>query len=94
MIKAERALEIGLVNRVVPVESLVDEARAFLAPMLAKGPVAVRLALESLFGALDSTTDEALAHESALFGILASTADMKEGMSAFLEKREPKFEGR
>lgn len=94
MVKADRAMDIGLVNRVVAPESLLDEARAFLAPMTAKGPVAVRLALESMYGALDTTTEEALTHESALFGILASTQDMKEGMSAFLEKREPSFEGR
>jgi enoyl-CoA hydratase/carnithine racemase len=56
--------------------------------------VAVRMALESIYGALDATTEEALRHESALFGILASTSDMKEGMSAFLEKRKPEFTGR
>lgn len=94
MVRADRAKDIGLVNRVVAPDALLDETRAFLAPMTAKGPVAVRLALESIYGALDATTEEALTHESALFGILASTHDMKEGMSAFLEKREPSFEGR
>ena len=94
MLRADRALEMGLVNRIVEHDQLLDETRTFLAPMISKGPVATRLALESVFGALDSTTDEALKHESALFGILASTKDMKEGMTAFLEKREPTFEGR
>ncbi len=94
MIKADRALEMGLVNRVVAPEALLDETRAFLRPMTTKGPVAVRLALESVYGALDASTEDALKHESALFGVLASTKDMKEGMTAFLEKREPSFEGR
>jgi len=94
IVKAARALDLGLVNRVVPTETLMDETRRFLGAMLAKGSVATRLALESIYSALDSTMDEALKHESALFGILASTSDMKEGMAAFLEKREPKFEGR
>ena len=94
MVKPERALEMGLVNRVVDHDTLLDDTRAFLAPMLSKGPVAVRLALESVYGALETTTDEALKHESALFGILASTDDMKEGMTAFLEKRDPTFKGR
>lgn len=94
MVKADRALELGLVNRVVSHDDLLEETRAFLSPMLAKGPVAVRLALESLYGAVDTSSEEALKHESALFGVLASTKDMKEGMAAFLEKREPDFEGR
>ncbi len=94
MLRADRALEMGLVNRVVAPEALLEETRAFLAPMITKGPVAVRFALESIYGALDSTTEEALKHESSLFGILASTADMKEGMAAFLEKREASFQGR
>jgi len=93
MVKSDRALEMGLVNRVVDHDSLLEDTKAFLAPMLAKGPVAARLALESVYGALETTTDEALKHESALFGILASTEDMKEGMTAFLEKREPTFKG-
>ena len=94
MVKADRAHAIGLVNRLVPPEELMEQTKAFMGSMLSKGPVAVRLALESMFTALDASTEEALKHESALFGILASTHDMKEGMSAFLEKREPKFEGR
>jgi enoyl-CoA hydratase len=93
-IRAERAHEIGLVSGVVPREELMDRARKLMGTITAKGPVAVRMALESIYGALDATTEEALRHESALFGILASTSDMKEGMSAFLEKRKPEFTGR
>jgi enoyl-CoA hydratase len=93
-IRAERAHDIGLVSGVVPRDELMDRARTLMGTITAKGPVAVRMALESIYGALDATTEEALRHESALFGILASTSDMKEGMSAFLEKRTPEFTGR
>lgn len=91
---AVRAAELGIVTRVVA----PGEARAAAAELLGRitrnGPEAVRLALESVYRALDTTTEEALAHESSLFGLLASTADMREGMTAFLEKRKPTFEGR
>jgi len=58
------------------------------------GPLAVRMALESVYRALDTSTQEALDFESSLFGLLASTEDMKEGMSAFLEQRKADFRGR
>ena len=58
------------------------------------GPVAVRMALESIYRGLDTATAEALDYESSLFGLLASTDDMREGMEAFLEKRKPAFKGR
>jgi enoyl-CoA hydratase len=94
MVDASRAEEIGLVSAVVPRESLLDDAKAFLRKVTKNGPVAVRMALESIYGALDNATEEALNFESSLFGILASTDDMKEGMAAFLEKRKADFQGR
>ena len=57
------------------------------------GPIAVRMALESIYLAQDAAPADALSFESALFGLLASTADMREGLTAFLEKRKPAFEG-
>ncbi len=93
MIGAEHARDIGLVNRVFPAASFLDDAKTFAGTIIQKAPVALRLALESVYGALDSSTAEALRHESALFGLLASTEDMREGMSAFLEKRKPEFTG-
>lgn len=93
MVKPEQAERIGLVSRVVPRAELEGAAEELMASVVKNGPVAVRMALESIFHALDSSTAEALEHESALFGILASTNDMKEGMSAFLEKRKPDFRG-
>jgi len=93
-VKAERAREMGLVSRVVDRADLLEEAKALMGTITAKGPVAVRMALESIYRALDTPTQEALDYESALFGLLASTEDMKEGMSAFLDKRKPEFKGR
>lgn len=90
---AARAAELGLVSSVVPAGEARSAAATLLGRITRNGPVAVRLALESVYRALDTTTDEALAYESSLFGLLASTADMKEGMAAFLEKRPPSFRG-
>lgn len=90
---AEEAERLGLVNAVVPREALLERAREMAGRIARNGPVAIQMALESIYHALDSTTAEALTHESSLFGILASTDDMKEGMGAFLEKRKPTFRG-
>ena len=94
MLDAERAHQIGLVSSVFPRESLLDDAKTFLRKVTKNGPVALRMALESIYRGLDTATGEALAFESSLFGILASTDDMKEGMAAFLEKRKADFQGR
>jgi enoyl-CoA hydratase len=94
MIDASRAEALGLVSAVVPRDALLDKAKERLRTITRNGPVAVRLALESVYRALDTSTREALDYESSLFGLLASTEDMKEGMTAFLEKRKPDFRGR
>jgi enoyl-CoA hydratase len=94
MVDAERAAAIGLVSAVVSRDALLDEAKALARKVTKNGPVAVRMALESIYRGLDTATSEALDFESALFGLLASTDDMREGMEAFLEKRKPDFKGR
>jgi enoyl-CoA hydratase len=94
LIGAERALEIGLVTAVCPRDQLLATAVGTLGRITRNGPVAVRLALESIYRALDGSTVAALELEASLFGLLASTRDMKEGTAAFLEKRKPSFEGR
>jgi enoyl-CoA hydratase len=93
-ISAEEAHRIGLVNRVVPQEKLLDETRALAAAILKNGPVAVRVALEAVQRGLDMPLDEALAFEASLFGVVCATEDMREGMAAFLEKRKPAFKNR
>ncbi len=94
MIGAEEAYRIGLVNRVVPQVELMREAEAVLRKILANGPIAVALALESVDRGFDTTLDDGLVLESNLFGLLAATEDMREGMQAFLEKRPAEFRGR
>jgi enoyl-CoA hydratase len=94
MIDAHRAKEIGLVSKVVAQDALLDEAKAMIRRVTKNGPLAVRMALESIYRGLDTATADALDFESTLFGLLASTEDMREGMEAFLEKRKPAFKGR
>lgn len=93
-IKADEAYRIGLVNRVVPQPELLDVTRSILAAIIGNGPVAVGLAIESATRGLEMSTDDALALEANLFGLVAGTADMREGTAAFLEKRKPSFAGR
>jgi enoyl-CoA hydratase len=94
MIDAQEAYRIGLVNKVVPQDQLLAEAEKLLRGILAQGPLAVALTLDAVERGLDMTLDEGSNYEATLFGLIASSRDMKEGLTAFLEKRPPKFEGR
>jgi enoyl-CoA hydratase len=94
MIDAAEAFRIGLVNRVEEPEALLDAARAMARRMIANGPVALALAIEAVDHGMTTTLDEAQVLESNLFGLLASTDDMREGMRAFLEKRKAEFRNR
>jgi enoyl-CoA hydratase len=94
MIDAAEAHRIGLVNRIVEPGDLMTSARDMMTKIVANGPIALALALESVDHAGDVATDDALVLESNLFGLLASTSDMREGMTAFLEKRKADFKGR
>jgi enoyl-CoA hydratase len=94
MIDAQRALDMGLVNRVVAPDETRSAAEGLLDTILANGPIALRFALEAVDRSLETGIDEGLGLESHLFGLLAATEDMKEGMEAFLEKRAAEFRGR
>ncbi|HEX9282191.1 MAG TPA: enoyl-CoA hydratase-related protein [Gemmatimonadales bacterium] len=94
MIDAQEAYRIGLVNKVVPPADLLPTTEGTLRGILALGPLAVRLALEAVDQGLEMTLDQGLLLEANHFGLLAATRDMKEGLTAFLEKRAPRFEGR
>lgn len=94
MIGAQDALAMGLVTHVVPREDLMEKAKEILRKVTKNGPLAVKMVLESIYRGLDTTLAEATAVESSIFGLLASTEDVKEGMTAFLEKRKPDFKGR
>jgi enoyl-CoA hydratase len=92
-IDAREANRLGLVSRVVPNELLVEDALALAAKIATKSPVALRLAKEAVNAAYEMGLTDALAHERRLFYLLFATADQKEGMAAFLEKRDPEFTG-
>ncbi len=92
-ISAARAYEIGLANKVVPQEKLLDAAKAMLRTITQKAPVAVRFTLAALRMS-DGPLDAGLRHEAALFGQAAATEDAQEGASAFLERRDAEFKGR
>jgi enoyl-CoA hydratase len=94
MIDAQEAYRIGLVNKVVPAERLMADTETMLRAIIARGPLAVRLALEAVERGLDMSLEEGLLLEANHFGLLAATQDMREGLTAFLEKRTPRFEGR
>jgi enoyl-CoA hydratase len=94
MVSAQEALRIGLVNRVVPRESLLAEAEALLRQMLANAPISLRFTLEAVNNGLEMPMDEAQYLEASLFALLSTTEDKKEGTTAFLEKRPPKFQGK
>jgi enoyl-CoA hydratase len=79
---------------VVPLAELMDSARQLMSTILANGPVALGLAIECTTRGMEMSVDDGLALESNLFGLLAATSDMREGMSAFLEKRKAAFTGR
>ncbi|HEX7242032.1 MAG TPA: enoyl-CoA hydratase-related protein [Longimicrobiaceae bacterium] len=90
-VKADEAYRIGLANKVVPQAELMDTARKTMSTILANGPIAVGLAIECTTRGMEMSVDDGLALESNLFGLLAATEDMREGMSAFLEKRKAEF---
>jgi len=93
MVKAEKAERIGLVSAIFSRDELLDESKKFMRGVTKNGPLALKMALESVYLAVDSASADALHYESALFGLLAATDDMKEGMHAFLEKRKADFKG-
>jgi enoyl-CoA hydratase len=94
MIDAAEAHRIGLVNRVVPAERLLEETEQLLRSILENGPLAVQLCIEAVDAGLEMSLDQALLLEANHFGFLSTTADMREGTAAFLEKRKATFEGK
>lgn len=94
MIDAARAREIGLVLEVVPLPKLLSHARAALERVAKKGPLAVRRAKEAIDRGADLELADGLHIERELFSDLFDSADRREGMNAFLEKRPPNFTGR
>ena len=93
-ISAAEAQRIGLVNRVVPAADLQAEARKLASQLATSAPVAVRYIIDAVNNGLEMPFAEACRYEATLFGLVASTDDMREGTRAFLEKRKPAFTGK
>lgn len=93
-ISAEKALQHGLINRLVPVELYLEEALNLAAEIAKLSPLATRMAKESINKAHETGLSEGLFFERKNYYMLFAGEDQKEGMQAFIEKRAPKFEGK
>jgi enoyl-CoA hydratase/carnithine racemase len=91
LIMAQEAARLGLVNLVVPQDQVMKAAKDLARKIAAKGQVAIRLALGLIEQSAEQPLDAGLAAEAQAFGRIAQTRDCKEGVTAFLEKRQPKF---
>jgi len=93
-IGAAEAERIGLVNKVVPADQLMSAAEEMARKIMARGPLAVRAAIEAVMNGSEMPFEEGQFLEATLFGLLCASEDTKEGMKAFLEKRQANFKGR
>jgi enoyl-CoA hydratase/carnithine racemase len=93
-IAADEAQRIGLVNRVVPAADVMTEARMLAGQLCKQAPIAMRYIINAVNKGVEIPFNEACQYEATLFGLVASTADMREGTAAFLDKRKPEFTGR
>lgn len=91
MIDAEEAYRIGLVNKIVPGEELMDEAIAMANKIVSNGQIAVRFAKVAINRGIETDIETGMDIEKNLFGLCFATEDQKEGMEAFLEKRKPNY---
>jgi enoyl-CoA hydratase len=93
-LSADEALRFGLVNRVVPVELLLEESLSLAAGLASRAPLALEAAKKAINNADELALSAGLAEERKLFHDLFDTSDQKEGMQAFIEKRKPRWQGR
>ena len=93
-IDAAEAYRIGLVNKVVPPEELLPAARDLAKKIIAKGEIAVRQCKAAINRGMEMDLASGTAYEAEVFGLCFATADQKEGMRAFIEKRKPVFSGK
>jgi enoyl-CoA hydratase len=93
-ISAQEALQFGLVSRVFPTASFMEESLKLAAEIANKAPIALRVAKEAVNRAFESTLAEGVLFERRVFNLLFATEDQKEGMAAFVEKRAAVWQGR
>ncbi|KGK82698.1 crotonase [Desulfosporosinus sp. HMP52] len=94
IIDVNEAYRIGLVNKVYPLDTLLEEAMKLAKKIASRAPVAVQLSKSAIQRGVNMDLDSAQAYEAEVFGLTFSTQDQTEGCSAFLEKRKPAFEGK
>lgn len=94
MIDANTAFQYGLVNKVVPLNELLNEAEKIINVIINKGRIAITTAIRSINAACELPLSEGLKFEADMFAVCCGTEDFKEGTGAFLEKRKPEFKGR
>ena len=93
-LRADKCLALGLCNRVVAPERLMDEARSLALTLAGKAPLSLRYAKEAVNAAMTESVDETISHEARLQKICMNSEDAREGALAFLQKRAPEFKGR
>ena len=93
-IDADEAVRIGLINRHVPLAQLDSEVDALAAELARKSPIGMRLGLEAFYRMQDMTFPSAIAYLQDQLALLGLSDDLKEGVTAFFEKREPRFTGK
>lgn len=94
MVNAEEALRIGLVNKVVPIENLMEEAKKMATAICANAPIAVKLCKDAINRGMQVNIDEAIEIEAEDFGKCFDSEDQVEGMAAFLERRAKNFQNK
>ncbi len=94
MISVQEAFQMGMVNRIFPLASLMDETKKVAAQIAGNGAMGVRLAKMVVNSGFNMDLAEACTLETYAFGIGFATEDRKEGMTAFIEKRKPDYKGR
>ena len=93
-IDARTAEQLGLLNKVVPVNQLKSAVNDFASQLMSKPPIAIELSKQLINNSTEIDLKVGLTSEAEAFGVLASTEDFKEGVNAFLEKRKPQYKGK
>jgi 2-(1,2-epoxy-1,2-dihydrophenyl)acetyl-CoA isomerase len=93
-IRAQKCLDWGLCNRVVPAAELMEQTLAWASELATKSPLALRYAKQALNNAIEHSVGDSISYEASLQHICVNSSDAKEGIASFLEKRAPRWQGR